>query len=70
MTYIGEKLDPKQFGCLKGNSISHYMSELINFILYNQDYDLPIAVLICAIDFTKAFNRTGVHGGPGNGSKR
>ena len=57
MTYIGEKLDPKQFGGLKGNSISHYMIELINFILYNQDYDLPIAVLICAIDFTKAFNR-------------
>ena len=33
------------------------MIELINFILFNQDYDLPIAVLICAIDFTKAFNR-------------
>ena len=57
MTYIGDKLDPKQFGGLKGNSISHYMIELINYILYNQDYDLPIAVLICAIDFTKAFNR-------------
>jgi hypothetical protein len=57
MFYIGEKLDPKQFGGLKGNSISHYMIELINFILYNQDYNLPIAVLICAIDFSKAFNR-------------
>ena len=29
----------------------------LNFILQNQDYDLPIAVLMCAIDFSKAFNR-------------
>ena len=57
MYFIGEKLDPKQFGGLKGNSISHYMIELINFILYNQDYNLPIGVLACAIDFSKAFNR-------------
>ena len=57
MFYIGGKMDPKQFGGLKGNSISHYMIELINFILYHQDYNLPIAVLICAIDFSKAFNR-------------
>ena len=57
MKFIGEKLDPKQFGGLKGNSISHYMIELIHFILYNQDYSLPIAVLACAIDFSKAFNR-------------
>ena len=57
MIYVGHKMDPKQFGGLKGNSISHYMIELINFILYNPDYDLPIAVLICAIKFSKAFNR-------------
>ena len=57
MGYIGDKLDPKQFGGLKGNSISHYMIELINFILYSQDYNLPVAVLACAIDFSKAFNR-------------
>ena len=57
MYYIGEKMDPKQFGGLKGNSISHYMIELIHYILYNQDYNLPVAVLICAIDFAKAFNR-------------
>ena len=57
MGFIGSKLDPKQFGGLKGNSISHYMIELIHFILYNQDYNLPIGVLLCAIDFSKAFNR-------------
>ena len=57
MHYIGDKIDPKQFGGQKGNSISHYMIELINFIQYNQDYNLPIGVLACAIDFSKAFNR-------------
>ena len=57
MSYIGHKLDPKQFGGLKGNSISHYMIELINFIRYNQDCNLPVAILACTIDFSKAFNR-------------
>ena len=57
MSYIAEQLDPKQHGGLKGNSISHYMIELVNFILYNQDYNLFIAVLACAVDFSKAFNR-------------
>jgi hypothetical protein len=57
MFFIGDLLDPKQFGGLKGNSISHYMIELINFILYNQDYNLPIGILACAVDFSKAFNR-------------
>ena len=57
MSFIGHKLDPKQFGGLKGNSISHYMIELINFIRFNQDYNLPVAILACTIDFSKAFNR-------------
>ena len=57
MFYIGDQIDPKQFGGLKGNSISHYLIELLNFILHNQDYNEPVAVLLCAIDFSKAFNR-------------
>ena len=57
MKYIGNQIDPKQFGGLKGNSINHYMIELMNFILYNQDFNLPIAVLACTVDFSKAFNR-------------
>ena len=57
MKYIEHLLDPKQFGGLQENSTSHYMIELINFILYNQDFDLPIAVLMCTVDFSKAFNR-------------
>ena len=52
MFYIGERLDHKHFGGLMGNSISHYMIELKNCILHNQDYNLPIAVLLCAVDFS------------------
>ena len=33
------------------------MIELVNYILHNQDFNLPIAVLLCAVDFSKAFNR-------------
>ena len=57
MEYFGQYLDPKQFGGMKDNSIAHYMIELINFVLYNQDFNAPIAVLMCAVDFSKAFNR-------------
>ena len=42
-TYIGHQLDPKQFGDSKGNSTSHYMIELINFVLSSQDQDPPKA---------------------------
>ena len=42
---------------MKGNSTSHYLIELINFILYNQDNTEATAVLVCLVDFSKAFNR-------------
>ena len=54
---IGHKIDFRQNGGTKGNSISHYLIELINFILFNQDKNDPTAVLACLIDFSKAFNR-------------
>ena len=57
MFFIGRLIDKRQFGGLKGNSIAHYMIELIKFILYNQDYDLPIGILASTVDFSKAFNR-------------
>ena len=57
LKFIGHKIDPKQFGGIKGTSISHYLIEVVNFILYNQDFNLPIAILGCAVDFSKAFNR-------------
>ena len=54
---IGPKIDFRQYGGTKGNSISHYLIELINFILYNQDKKDPTAVLACLVDFSKAFNK-------------
>ena len=49
--------DFRQYGGIKGNSTSHYLIELINFILYNQDNTEATAVLACLVDFSKAFNR-------------
>ena len=57
LDYIGDKMDTKQFGGQKGNSITHYLIEFINFILLNQDMTNPFAVLALMADFSKAFNR-------------
>ena len=54
---IGDKLDFRQYGGTKGNSVSHYLIELINFILFNQDNTEATSVLACLVDFSKAFNR-------------
>ena len=53
---IGEKMDFRQNGGTKGNSISHYLIEFMNFILYQQEKEAT-AVLACLVDFSKAFNR-------------
>ena len=55
--YIGDKIDFRQYGGQKGNSVNHYLIELVNFILYCQDSPEKIAVLACLVDFKKAFNR-------------
>jgi hypothetical protein len=55
--YVGEQMDWGQFGGLKGSSISHYLINFVNFILCNQDLQVPHAVLAVMIDFSKAFNR-------------
>ena len=54
---IGHKMDFRQYGGTKGNSVSHYLIELINFILLNQDSTESIGVLASLVDFSKAFNR-------------
>ena len=54
---IGDKMDFRQYGGMKGNSVCHYLIELINFILYHQDNTESTAVLACLVDFSKAFNR-------------
>ena len=53
---IGNKFDFSQYGGLKGHSTVHYLIELVNFILYNQDLANPKATLGIMYDFCKAFN--------------
>ena len=55
--YIGDKIDPKQYGGCEGNSITHYLIDFVNFILYNQDLKQPHAILTLMADFSKGFNR-------------
>ena len=57
MQYVGDQLDWGQYGGLKGSSISHYLIDFVNFVLYNQDLKIPHAVVAVMIDFAKAFNR-------------
>ena len=57
LQFIGEKLDFRQYGGIKGNSITHYVIEFINFVLSNQESTEPTAILACMVDFSKAFNR-------------
>ena len=57
LDFIGDQMDFRQYGGMKGNSICHYLIELINFILYHQDAPEPTAILACLVDFSKAFNR-------------
>ena len=57
LKYVGDKMDWGQYGGEKGSSISHYLIEFVNFILYNQDMNIPHAVLAVMIDYSKAFNR-------------
>ena len=57
LKFIGDKIDFRQYGGSKGNSITHYLIEFINFILLNQDSEAQTAILACMVDFSKAFNR-------------
>ena len=57
MEIIKDKIDFRQYGGLKGNSITHYLIEFINFILSCQDSTDQTAILAVMVDFSKAFNR-------------
>ena len=57
LSYIKDKIDFRQYGGSKGNSITHYLIEFINFILSCQDSSDQTAILACMVDFSKAFNR-------------
>ena len=55
--YVEDKLDPDQFGGRKGHAVAHYLIEIQNAILYNQDLEKPFATLLTAIDIEKGFNK-------------
>ena len=57
MEHINYQSDPDQLGGMKGSSISHYLIEMKNFILYNQDLKNPQASLALFIDYKQGFNR-------------
>ena len=54
--YVEDKLDPDQFGGRKGHAVTHYLIEIQNAILHNQDLNKPFATLLTAIDISKGFN--------------
>ena len=56
LKYVEGKIDWGQYGGTKGSSISHYLIELVNFVLFNQDLKIPQTVLAAFIDFSKASN--------------
>ena len=55
--YVEDKLDPDQFGGRKGHAVAHYLIEVQNAILHNQDLEKPFATLFTAIDIEKGFNK-------------
>ena len=57
LEHIKSHIDFRQYGGMKGNSITHYLIEFINFILFNQENSAPTAILACLVDFSQAFNR-------------
>ena len=56
MIYVKKGLDPDQFVGSKGSSISHYLIEMTNFILYNQDLKDPKAIFGFFLDYKQGFN--------------
>ena len=56
--FISKRIDPGQFGGLKGHSTSHYLISLYDFIASHTDSSkIPTAVNVALVDFSKAFNR-------------
>ena len=57
--YVSPHIDPDQLGGLPGCSVTHYLTQMLEFIHNNLDNGSkkPTAVLVGLIDFSKAFNR-------------
>ena len=55
MKYVGHEIDTKQFGGVRKTGTSHYLVELISFILYNLgnlDNLESHAVIATTVDFS------------------
>ena len=50
MEFIKDKIDFRQYGGLKGNSITHNLNEFINVILSCPDSTDQTAILACMVD--------------------
>ena len=50
-------LDPGQCGGLRGSSINHYLIKLLDFIHTTIDQHTPHAVVLAALDQSKAYNQ-------------
>ena len=57
LSFISNKLDRDQFGGAKGHSTAHYLIEIMNFVLYNQDLSEPLSTILAAVDIQKGFNK-------------
>ena len=54
---VDQYLDPGQCGGLKNTGIQHYLIKLLDFIHRGLDQRTPHAVVVAAIDLSKAYNR-------------
>ena len=50
-------IDPTHYGGFKGSSTAHYLINLLDFAQKHLDKPKMIAILMCLIDWSKAFNR-------------
>ena len=57
MPILEKYVDPGQCGGLKNTSIQHYLVKLLDFIHCGLDRRTPHAVVLAALDLSKAYNR-------------
>ena len=57
MPILENNIDPNQCGGLKNTSIQHYLVKLLDFVHSGIDKRTPHAVVMAALDLSKAYNR-------------
>ena len=57
MPILEKNVDPGQCGGLKNTSIQHYLVKLLDFVHKGLDKRTPHAVVLAALDLSKAYNR-------------